>query len=421
MSKTIFFSGGEPSGDQHAARLIDALRDSQPEWNWRGFGGPKMQAAGCRIDLDLTAHAVVGLLEVLPKLRQFFRFVDQAEALFASGQVDAVVLVDFPGFNWHIARRAKRYGIPVIYYCPPQLWAWGGWRIAKMKATVDHVLAVLPIEETFFGGHGIDTAFVGHPFFDAVESTELETKTLGQLRHAAAGGRTVAVLPGSRSHEVQRNWPLMLAAMRRLAQQHTDVRFAVAAHRDKQAEFCQHSLAPDDLHLPIDFYVGETSEVIESADCAMMVSGSVSLELMARRVPAAVVYRVGRFLYAFGRCVVKVDTVTLPNLMQREAAAESALRDQPADAPAAPPPSTEEEFVFPEMISVGDPRPAVDFLVSRIDRMLGDPAYLRRKQQILESLVARYAQLGASRRAADQLIAWLGESESAVVPPARVA
>ena len=129
MTRNIFFSVGEPSGDQHAARLVSELRRTVPAVALRGFGGPAMRAAGCHIDRDLTQHAVVGLLEVLPKLRQFFRFADQAEAIFRAGNVDAVVLVDFPGFNWHIAKRAKRYGIPVYYYCPPQLWAWGGWRL----------------------------------------------------------------------------------------------------------------------------------------------------------------------------------------------------------------------------------------------------------------------------------------------------
>ena len=150
MSKKIFFSVGEPSGDQHAARLIKSLATLCPDVSTRGFGGPNMRSAGCAIDLELTSHAVVGILEVLPKLREFFGFADDAEEIFSSRDVDAVVLVDFPGFNWHIAKRAKKFGIPVYYYCPPQLWAWGAWRVKKMKATVDHVFAVLPIEESFF-------------------------------------------------------------------------------------------------------------------------------------------------------------------------------------------------------------------------------------------------------------------------------
>ncbi len=397
MRKNIFFSVGEPSGDHHAADLIASLSKSDPELRFRGFGGPAMREAGLTLDLELTGHAVVGLLEVLPKLREFFRFVDQAEAVFAAGEVDAVVLVDFPGFNWHIAKRAKKYGIPVFYYCPPQLWAWAAWRIRKMKATVDHVLAVLPIEKTFFEGHGIPTTFVGHPFFDAVASKPLAEDHLGQLRDKSSGQHTVAVLPGSRTHEVHRNWPLMLAAIRRLAQKHPETRFAVAAYRQKHRLYCEDSLTLTDTALPIDFYEGATSEVIEHSNCAMMVSGSVSLEMMARETPAAVIYRVGRFLYAFGKCVIKVDSMTLPNLMEDPEA------DSRADSRA--------ERPFPEQVSVGNPARSIEFLVRSVGRMIGEPAYLDSKREQLRRLKRRYATPGASQRAADCLRELLEEDQ----------
>lgn len=386
MSKTIFFSVGEPSGDQHAARLVRSLSRDCPDLDLRGFGGQHMREAGCAIDLDLTEHAVVGILEVLPKLREFFRFADQAEAIFASGQIDAVVLVDFPGFNWHIAKRAKKYGIPVIYYCPPQLWAWGAWRVKKMKATVDHVLAVLPIEEIFFGGHGIPTTFVGHPFFDAVEDSALDTRLVQKLSSAASSDRTVAVLPGSRTHEVKRNWPIMLNAIAELSAMHPNVRFAVAAYREKHFQFCQAVLDANGQDLPVDLYLGATSEIIEHAACSMMVSGSVSLELMARQTPAAVIYRVGRFLYAFGKCVIKVDSMTLPNLMPVLSAEES-----------------DTEPVFPEIVSVGNPAKAQRFLVRSVGRMLSDPIYLDQKRQQLSELRNLYARPGATDRAAKMI------------------
>lgn len=387
MSKTIFFSVGEPSGDQHAARLVRSLSRDCPDLKLRGFGGQHMREAGCAIDLDLTEHAVVGLLEVLPKLREFFRFADQAEAIFASGQVDAVILVDFPGFNWHIAKRAKKYGIPVIYYCPPQLWAWAAWRVKKMKATVDHVLAVLPIEEQFFTRHGIPTTFVGHPFFDAVEETQLDPSSSQRLNSAASPERTVAVLPGSRTHEVTRNWPIMLDAIRELSLVHPEVRFAVAAYREKHLEFCKATAEENGQQLPIDFYLGATSEIIDHAACSMMVSGSVSLELMARQTPAVVMYRVGWFLYAVGKCVVKVDSMTLPNLMPTVLADES-----------------DSEPVFPEIVSVGSPVKARDFLVRSVGRMLSDPVYLDQKRRQLSRLRDLYARPGATDRAATRIL-----------------
>ncbi len=376
MTKTIFFSVGEPSGDQHAARLIRELLGIDRDVQTRGFGGPAMRAAGCRLDRDLTGESVVGLLEAVPKVRRFFSYAAEAEQAFEAGEVDAVVLVDFPGFNWHIAKRAKRHGVPVIYYCPPQLWAWAAWRIRKMKRTVDEVLAVLPIEEAFYSGHGIPTRFVGHPFFDAVRQNPLDAKLMSRLDSVRESGESlVAVLPGSRDHEVHRNWPIMLASIRELHRKHPRARFLVAGYRDRHAVWARDRLAAADRSLPIEFFVGRTSELIEAADCAMMVSGSVSLELMARRTPAAVIYRVGRVLRTFARLAVRVDTMTLPNLMAGRK-------------------------VFPEFVSTGDPAPAVEFLTASIDAFLGDRYYYRDSVRRLGALEAKYAQPGASANAA---------------------
>ncbi|MGB0760213.1 MAG: lipid-A-disaccharide synthase, partial [Rubripirellula sp.] len=331
---------------------------------------------GCRLDRDLTQHAVVGLIEVVPKLRQFFQFADEAEEIFRQGNVDAVVLVDFPGFNWHIAKRAKKYGIPVYYYCPPQLWAWGGWRIKKMKRSVDHVLAVLPVEKDYFESHGLPTTFVGHPFFDAVACQSLDHQLLDRFRNTGIGGEhLVAVLPGSREHEVHSNWPLMLAAIRRLHRANPRTRFLVAAYRDRQCLWCRDQMTEEDRDLPVEFFVGRTSEVIEAARCAMMVSGSVSLELMARRTPAAVVYRVGRVLHTVGKHILKLDSITLPNLMS-------------------------DRKVFPEMVSVGKTEPAIDFLTQSVHAMLNDHFYFQGLLASLDGLREKYAQPGASQRAA---------------------
>ncbi len=379
MSKTIFFSVGEASGDQHAARLVSEILTIHPETRVRGFGGPAMSAAGCRLDLDLTGHAVMGILEVLPKIREFYRFADQAEQVFKSGSVDAVVLVDFPGFNWHIAKRAKRYGIPVHYYCPPQLWAWGGWRIKKLRRYVDHVLTVLPIEQDYFTQKGVPCTYVGHPFFDAVAESRLDEHLMNRLdRRLEQGEQLVAVLPGSREHEVRRSWPLMIESIRRLHRNQPRARFLVAAYRDSQCIWCRDQLVESDAALPIEFYVNRTSEVIEASRCAMMVSGSVSLEMMARGTPAAVVYRVGRLLHWIGKRVVRLDSITLPNLMAGRQ-------------------------VFPEMVSVGPTEPTVEFLTASVDAMLGDQFYFRQLLGQLDQLRWQFARGGASRRAAESI------------------
>ncbi|MCH1496056.1 MAG: lipid-A-disaccharide synthase [Rubripirellula sp.] len=377
MSRTIFFSAGEPSGDQHAAKLIQELRKIDSDFQFRGFGGESMLSAGCELDVDLTQHAVMGFVEVLPKLRQFFRFADQASHIFKEGKTDAVVLVDFPGFNWHIAKAAKKHRIPVYYYCPPQLWAWGGWRIRKMRRWVDHVLAVLPIEETFFASHGIRTTYVGHPFFDAVYQADLNLDFLTQCRRAQQKGtRLVAVLPGSRGHEVHRNWPIMLQAIHKIHSSNPQVKFLVAAYRESHVEYCREYSASADQELPIEFWVGKTSEIIKASECAMMVSGSVSLELMARKTPAVVTYRIGRVFHHIAKHLVNLDSFTLPNLMAGEE-------------------------IYPEMISVGDAEPTVEMLATSIGRLLNDPTHMESVVKQLDELASRYASPGASRNAAE--------------------
>jgi len=241
MGQRIFFSVGEPSGDLHAANLIQCLKRNDPTTRVRGFGGSKMIQAGLDLDFDLTSMAVVGITEVLPKLREFFRIADIAEGCFKRGEVDGVVLVDFPGFNWHIAKRAKKYGLPVFYYLPPQLWAWGGWRVKKMKRYVDRVFCNLPFEKEWFEDRGVSTTYVGHPFFDSIANTPLDSKFIARWRDS--GRLQVAVLPGSREHEVHRIWPMQLQIIRQLAHEFPEVEFLAATLKDSHALWCQSQLS----------------------------------------------------------------------------------------------------------------------------------------------------------------------------------
>ncbi|QDV54598.1 Glycosyl transferase [Rosistilla oblonga] len=385
MNRSIFFSAGEPSGDQHSARLIDALRARDPQLRFRGFGGNEMEQAGCQIDFELTQLAVMGVVEVAPKIAEFYRVAQQAKQIFAQEPPQAVVLVDFPGFNWHIAKRAKACGIPVYYYLPPQLWAWAPWRLRKVRKYVDKVLCVLPFEYNWYRDRGIDAEYVGHPFFDAVAKQRLDRPTIERFDQLKADGkRLVAVLPGSRRGEVTNNWPLQLEAIRRLTKRHPDVRFQVACFRDRQCLWCREQLTAEDQSLPLDFFVGKTSEIVEAAESAIMVSGSVSLELMARSTPAVVLYRVGRILKALASVLVSTKSMTLPNLIA-------------------------EKTLFPEFVSAGDPEPVIREVVAAADRMLSEPEYLADLQQQLQTLRSKYAAPGASERAAAELIELMGD------------
>lgn len=390
MDGSLYFSVGEPSGDLHASNLIAHLRRLDPGLKFRGLGGARMAATGCQIDYDLTQLAVVGIVEVLPKLREFFRVARLAEEAWRRERPDAVVLVDFPGFNWHIAKRAHRAGIPVIYYLPPQLWAWGAWRLKKMRRTVDRVLCNLPFEPDWYAARNMQVEYVGHPFFDEVHARELDQRFLETWRDHP--GLQVAVLPGSRSREVEKIWPMQLAVLRELGRRYPSTRFLVAAHRAAQCRACERMLSEADRSLNIEFFVGKTSEIIALCDCALMKSGSVSLEMMARGKPAVVAYHASRTFYAIGRCLTRLNSMTLPNMIAGET-------------------------VMPEFLAVGTTAKAEGQILAAMDRLLGDADARAAQSQKLRQLAARFAQPGASQRAAAAILQTLADSQAHDVAP----
>lgn len=376
----VFFSVGEPSGDQHAALLIREMRRRQPEVRVSGFGGPRMEQAGCQVLYPLTNLAVVGLFSVLPKIGQFYRLVQQARHYLERHRPELVVVVDFPGFNWHIARVAKSLGIPVIYYLPPQLWAWAPWRIHKVRKYVDLVLSGLPFEAEWYAQRGIPVLYVGHPFFDEVALHPLDTAFLKEW--SPESGATVAVLPGSRGHEVESCWPLLLEAVRRLAERHPDAQFLVANYKESQRRYCQELYRLSRLKLPISFFVGKTPEIIQLADCAMMVSGSVSLEMLARGTPAVAIYRCGWPTYLIGRLLITCPFISLPNLIAGRK-------------------------VMPEYVSVGNPEPVIREMVRDLDRWLSSPSALDQSRTEFEMVRRQVHLLGASQRAAEVILSRL--------------
>ena len=269
---TIFFSVGEPSGDEHASHLIRQLRRQCPGLKAVGYGGPEMAAAGCELHVDLTRFAVMWILRVLLNLNKFLELARRADRYFRQSRPDAVVLVDYPGFNWWIARRAKRHGIPVFYYSPPQVWAWARWRVRKMKKFVDHVLSGLPFEVEWLRERGVNATYIGHPFFDDTNEQPIDEEFLRRQR--ADGTRLVAILPGSRTQEVTGNLSWLLKAASLVRESVPDVRFAIASYKPHQAELARQMLASSDL--PVEIHVGRTPELIRAAawraDCASPVA-----------------------------------------------------------------------------------------------------------------------------------------------------
>ena len=170
----IFIGAGEPSGELHGANLARSLQQLHPGVECVGFGGEGMEAAGCKLLYPLTRLAVMWFARVLANAHVFLKLISQADRYFRHHRPDAVVLIDYPGFNWWIARRAHFHGIPVFYFVPPQLWGWAGWRVKKMQRWVDRVLCSLPFEPDWYRQRGVNAEYVGHPYFDELIHQQID-------------------------------------------------------------------------------------------------------------------------------------------------------------------------------------------------------------------------------------------------------
>jgi len=368
----LFISAGEPSGDLHGASLAQAVRKLHPGVTLTGFGGERMRAAGCDLLYPLAEHPIMYLSGAVRAIPFLLRLRARMTAEFKKRRPDAVVLIDYPGFHWHIAKRARSLGIPVVYFVAPQIWAWLSHRVRKVRANFAEVLCTLPFEEAWYRERGVAAKYVGHPYFDELAARQLDTEFVaGQRRR---GGPIVAILPGSRQSEIDRNLEFLIGAMRIVHADRPDARFLVAAYRSKHAGQIDARLRY--AGLPAEVFVGRTPEVIALADACVAVSGSVSLELLHRGVPSAIVYRIGEAYVKLSRIFLNVPHICLVNLI--------AGRE-----------------VFPEYLTSGiDPHgPAADVL-----RWLNDPGSASVLRAELGRLFAEVGRPGACERAARAVV-----------------
>ncbi|QEG24306.1 lipid-A-disaccharide synthase [Mariniblastus fucicola] len=402
----IFFSVGEPSGDLHGSNLIRHLRDANPDFEFVGFGGPKMKAAGCELIYDLTQMAVMFLSKVIANLRFFFGLVDQADDYFANNKVDAVVLIDYPGFNWHIAKKAKARGIPVYYYGVPQVWAWAPWRVRKIRKYVDHVLCKLPFEKKWFEDRKCKATYVGHPYFDQLQSQSWDLQFLKEAGTELMLGKKklVLLLPGSRDQEVENNLPILIEAADRIAVQQPDTSFAIACYKDEHLAAAQTMLDQrDDASANIKLYSDRTPELMKAATVCMACSGSVSLELLYHRKPTVIVYKL-KWMYMVAQSILmRTQFITLTNLMATDDIRKRTWAPSNPDV---------DQVVMPEYMTTGSP---ADRMANNVVNWLSNPESMDENVQQLESLARQYAKPGATKRAAEYLLETLGVQSVPIV------
>ena len=323
--KFVVIVAGEASADLHGSNLVRAMRSMDPDIVFWGIGGEKMENAGVKILVSSSEMAVVGLTEVLFRLRAIVRAFWKLKSLFKHRHPDLLILIDYPDFNIHIARTAKRFQVPVLYYVSPQVWAWRKGRVRKIADRVDRMVVILPFEEAFYRQRGLNVEYVGHPLLDIVPA-EID-KNEARLRLGLGHGRpVVGLLPGSRKEEIKKLLPVMVHAAEILRKRYHSVQFLLPLAPTIEPAFAR-SLV-DDTGVEIKFYRKDVYSVLSACDLALVASGTATLETAIMEVPMVIAYKVSRVSYWAAKMAVRVPFIGLVNLVAGEGVVPELIQDE---------------------------------------------------------------------------------------------
>ena len=372
----IMISCGEPSGDLYAGALASEILRVAPGTSITGFGGEQLRAAGASLVRDFRGVSVTGLTEalgVIPRSWQNYRALVRAAA---DDPPDVFVPIDFPDFNFFLARALHARGVPIVYYISPQLWAWRRGRLRTMKRVADRVLVIFPFEVAFYQEAGVPVTFVGHPLLEL--AAPAEPRDVFLRGHGLDPSRPlVAMLPGSRRNELRTILPDLVRTAGEIAAVVPSAQFilARAPHLDDES-FAPLADWPTHAARPV-VVEGATDAVLASADVAVLASGTVTVQAALHGCPMVVVYRVAPLTYRLGKPLLHVDTYAMANLVAGRR-------------------------VVPELIQDAfTPRAAATEAL----RVLTDPAHAARVKADLSDVRAKLGTPGASRRTAEAVMA----------------
>ncbi len=328
----ILLSAGDASGELHAAALVAELHARQPDMTFFGLGGPEMEKAGVDLRVEQRELAVGGLVEVITDLRRIVSAWGRMTRALRAEKPDLVVLVDSPDFNLPFARRARRAEIPVLYYISPQVWAWRSGRIRKIARRVDRMAVIFPFETEVYAGTGLPVDFVGHPLVDRLGgfAAEHAPEACRAALGLAPDGPLVALLPGSRRNEVRDTLPLQLAAARALHRREPKAHFAIAVAPSISRESIDPVLLQEPLPEGLELSVveGRTYELLRASDVALAKPGTATVEIALLGTPLVVAARVHPFTAFLGRRLIRVSSLTMPNLIAGENVVPEFLQEE---------------------------------------------------------------------------------------------
>lgn len=327
---TLFVSAGELSGEQHAAKLVAAVRALRPDWRFVGFGGDVLARAGVDVRFPLSNFAVMGFKAVFAQIGRFVDILKLFERVLGEVEPDAVVLTDYPGLHLRMASLAKTHGVPVVDFICPQLWAWAPWRARRFANVVDLGLTILPFEPDYFRGLGVDARFIGHPTAEQV-AHERRTPPSALAKEIAACALPIALLPGSRGQEIRTILPLQARVVAKLLESFPHARFFLPQTKERSAGLCRAFL---DQHpeLPITV-VDDVPSVLRSVRFALVASGTATFEVACHGVPMVVLYKITRWHRFLAGQLLTVPWISLVNLVAgAEIVPEFVVHDEPVDA-----------------------------------------------------------------------------------------
>ncbi|MBE0644244.1 MAG: lipid-A-disaccharide synthase [Bacteroidetes bacterium] len=370
----IMIIAGEASGDLYGARLIQAYRTLHPETEFFGIGGDLMREEGAELLYHISQTAIMGFVEVAkhyPFLKEMFNHCEQQ---YRERRPDAVVLIDYPGFNLRFARKVKEAGGRVLYYISPQVWAWGKNRARKMVGLIDHLACVFPFEEKLFNDIGIPTTFVGHPLLEILETVERDSFL---AKHGLPADRPIlGLFPGSREQEIHRLLPAMLEGAERVREQ-TGCSIAVGAARLPDSIYEPYLRSVYDVYLLRD----ATHPLMQHSHAAVVASGTATVETAWYETPMVIVYRASWLNYQIGKRLINVDNIGMVNILAGKRIIPELLQDdvQPAYIAQYALPYFENEKLRSDTIAN----------LRRVKEQMGSAGASRHTADILEGLVNR--------------------------------
>jgi len=325
-NRHILIVAGEASGDLHGAALIRAIKKLDQGMTVRGIGGKKMEEAGVDIIVPASDLAVVGLTEVFPKVMNHLRAYAHMRSFLRNTRPDLLILIDYPDFNIFLARTAKRFKVPVLYYISPQIWGWRSGRVKKIAERVNKMAVILPFEKEFYlkTGADVDVEYVGHPLMDAIPDN-LDKGMISKELGLDKGMPVLGLLPGSRTEEIKNLLPSMIGAAGILSSRYNGLQCVLPLAPTLSLEFIKSFT--DRTTLKISICTKDIYSALSVCDIALVASGTATLETALMGVPMVVAYRMSPLSFAIGKTVAKVSHVSLVNLIAGEEIVPEVLQD----------------------------------------------------------------------------------------------